>query len=72
MVTFTATVSAAGSTGTVQFSNGTKTLGTVALSGGAATFATSTLSSGNHTIKAAYSGDAAFNGSSATVRQAVN
>ena len=72
-VTFTATVSSAGATGTVQFFDGNRSLGTVALSGGTATFATATLSGGNHSIKAVYSGAGGFNGStSATLGQTVN
>jgi hypothetical protein len=72
-VTFTATLSSAGATGTVQFFDGSTSLGTVALIGGAATLSTAALSGGNHSIKAIYSGDGAFNGStSATLRQTVN
>ena len=72
-MTFTATVSSTGATGTVQFLDGTTSLGTVPLSGGAATFATAALSGGNHNLKAIYSGDGAFNGStSPTLRQSVN
>jgi hypothetical protein len=57
-VTFTATVSPATATGTVQFLDGTTVVGTATLSSGSASFATSALSSGTHSITAAYSGDA--------------
>jgi hypothetical protein len=57
-VTFTATVSPATATGTVQFLDGATVIGTATLSSGSASFATSALSSGTHSITAAYSGDA--------------
>lgn len=57
-VTFTATVTGASPTGTVQFLNGASVLGTVALIGNTATFTTSALAQGVHPITAAYSGDA--------------
>ncbi|MGB6942150.1 MAG: Ig-like domain repeat protein [Bryobacteraceae bacterium] len=57
-VTFTATVTPAAATGTVQFLDGTSVLGTAALSNGAALFTTSSLSQGTHSITASYSGDA--------------
>ncbi len=70
-VTFTAYVSGPGSaapTGTVTFYDGSTVLGTVRLSAFSGTtayasFATSTLGVGNHSITAAYSGDANFKGS---------
>jgi hypothetical protein len=62
-VTFTATVSPAGSTGTVQFFDGASSLGTAALSGGTASLSTSTLSVASHSITAVYSGDASHTGS---------
>lgn len=74
-VTFTATVtSTAGTpTGSVTFINATTgaTLGTVGLSGGKATFTTSALASGTSTIRAVYSGSAAFRTSAANVVQSV-
>ena len=56
-VTFTATVSPAAATGSVQFRDGNATIGTVTLVNGVATFATSALKTGNHSITAAYLGD---------------
>ncbi len=56
-VTFTATVTGAGATGTVTFTDGVTTIGTGNLSNGIATFATNTLGVGLHSISAAYSGD---------------
>ena len=56
LVTFTATVSPAAATGTVEFREGATLLGTGTLAGGVATFATSTLAAGTHTITAAYLG----------------
>ena len=69
VVTFTATVSTAGSgtpTGTVSFiDGGNVTLGTGSIgSGGHATFTTFRLAIGTHSITAAYNGDTNFNGSS--------
>ena len=66
-VTFTATVSDAASTGTVQFSDGATPLGTVALSGGTASFSTAALSVGSHNITAAYGGDSTHAGSTSSV-----
>ncbi|HUI67406.1 MAG TPA: Ig-like domain repeat protein [Nitrospirota bacterium] len=60
-VSFTATVTGTGATGTVTFMDGaTKTLGTGSLSGGTATYATSALGGGTHSITAVYSGDTNF------------
>jgi hypothetical protein len=65
-VTFTATVSPAGSlsttpTGTVTFYDSTTSLGIGTLNGsGVATFTTSSLTATSHTITAVYSGDANF------------
>jgi Bacterial Ig-like domain (group 3)/Autotransporter beta-domain len=57
-VTFTATVTGASPTGTVQFKDGAANLGApVTIAGGAASFTTSTLTSGSHSITAAYGGD---------------
>jgi len=74
-VTFTATVTAIGTSGTpsgtVTFSDGATTLGTQTLSGGVATFSTATLSGGSHTINAAYSGDANFNAGNGSLSQTI-
>ncbi|MGA2810464.1 MAG: PASTA domain-containing protein [Candidatus Acidiferrum sp.] len=57
-VTFTATVSGSGPTGSVQFYYGDTVIGApVALASGAASFTTSTLPIGTDSITAAYSGD---------------
>ncbi|QDM27463.1 phospholipase [Tardiphaga sp. vice304] len=74
-VTFTATVSANGAmpTGTVTFSDGGVAIGSASLTGGVAAFTTSALAIGNHTITAAYAGNANFAAStSAPLLQAVN
>lgn len=58
-VTFTATVTGASPTGTVQFLDGAAVLATVSLSGASsATFTTSSLTQGTHPMTAVYSGDA--------------
>jgi hypothetical protein len=62
-VTFTATVTGSGATGTVSFMEGAATLGTGTLSGGTATFSTSSLAVGSHAITAVYGGDASFSAS---------
>ena len=62
-VTFTATVTGSGATGTVTFMEGAATLGTGPLSSGTAVFSTSALAVGVHTITAVYAGDASFSGS---------
>jgi hypothetical protein len=57
----------------VTFMKGTKVLGTGSLSGGSASFATSALPVGTNYIKAVYSGDSNFRGStSKAVKQVVN
>jgi hypothetical protein len=72
-VTFTATVTGTGATGTVTFKDGGTTLGTGSLSGGTATFASSALTVGAHTITAVYGGDASFaTSTSPGVTQTVN
>jgi hypothetical protein len=72
-VSLTATVSPAGGTGTVQFLDGTHSLGVVSVTGGRAALTTNSLSTGSHSIKAVYSGDGSFNGStSGTLKQVVN
>lgn len=75
-VTFTATVAPQGAqgtaTGTVTFSDGTTTLATQPLAGGTASFSTAGLSVGDHTITAAYSGDANNQASSNSLIQTVS
>jgi hypothetical protein len=80
-VTFTASVTGNAPTGTVAFTDGTNTISrctAVALTKrGKATTKTARcsvngLTTGTHTIGATYSGDAANNGSSATLTQIVN
>ena len=75
-VTFTATVTAPGSTltptGSVSFMEGTTTLGTGTLnSSGVATFTTTTLPVGTATITANYPANSNFGGSFGTVSQTV-
>jgi hypothetical protein len=70
-VTFTATISPAAVTGSVQFLDGSSVLGTVTVAGGSAALTTSTLSAGSHAITAAYSGDGNYNGVSAGFTQTV-
>jgi putative nucleotidyltransferase with HDIG domain len=65
-VTFTATVTGTGATGTVTFGDGETTLGSSTLSNGTATYTISTLSVGSHSITAIYSGDANFAGSTSS------
>jgi len=57
-VTFTATVSGAAPTGTVQFFDGATSLGSGSLSGSVAALATSSLTAGTHSITANYGGNA--------------
>jgi CSLREA domain-containing protein len=77
-VTFSATVSATGSTaptGTVQFRDGATDVGAgMTLSGAVATLTTSTLAVGTHPITAVYSGDADNSGSASSpvLNQVVN
>ncbi len=74
-VTFTATVSAPHGaptpTGSVTFTDGSRTLGTVALSGGQATLTTSSLSTGTHWIAASYSGSPGADDSADSLVQVV-
>jgi hypothetical protein len=67
LVTFTATVSPAASTGTVQFLDGSTLLGQITLSAGTAKFSTSTLSVGRHSITAKYLGNGTYNASTSNV-----
>jgi trimeric autotransporter adhesin len=70
-VTMTATVTAAGGTGTptgtVQFFNGTASLGTGTLSGNTASLATSSLPAGANNLTAKYLGNANFNAVTSSV-----
>jgi len=59
-VQFTAAVSPAAATGTVQFLDGSMLLGSAALSAGTATLNVSTFGAGAHTITALYSGDSNY------------
>jgi subtilase family serine protease len=72
-VTFTATVTGAAPTGTVQFADGMSIVGSaVTLSGGVATLTTGALTAGVHSITATYSGNIGNQPStSAAVQQAV-
>jgi len=56
-VTFTATVTPATATGTVNFLDGAAVIGSGTLSGGKAAFATTSLAAGSHSITAHYLGD---------------
>jgi len=72
-VTFTATVSPSGATGTVAFFDGGSSLGTAPLSGGTASLTTSSLSVGSHSITAVYGGDSSHaTSTSAALTQTVN
>jgi len=70
-VTFSAVVSPAAATVTVQFLDGGTLLGTVALSGGTASLGTAALGVGTHSISAVYCGDGTYNGASQTLAQSV-
>jgi len=65
-VTFTATVTGTGATGTVTFKDGETVLGSSTLTNGTATYATSTLSAGTHSITAVYGGDPNFAGNTSS------
>jgi hypothetical protein len=73
-VTFTATVTGASPTGTIQFKDGAGNLGgPVAIAGAVATLTTSALTQGTHPITAVYSGDANnLTSTSPVVQQVVN
>ncbi|HLJ93878.1 MAG TPA: Ig-like domain-containing protein, partial [Gemmataceae bacterium] len=75
--TFTARVSPTSvgpftASGTVVFTDGNTTLATVPLSSGRASFTTTMLTTGQHTVSAAYSGDANFAASTASASVSVN
>ena len=71
VVTFTATVTPAAATGTVQFLDGPTVLGSAAVSGGVAALSTSSLGAGSHSITAVYSGDTNYNSTSAGLAETV-
>ena len=75
-VTFTATVTPQGGsgtpTGTVIFYNESTALGITTLASGKATITTSTLSGALHSITATYGGDSSFGGSSTVISYTVN
>lgn len=56
-VTFTANITPAAATGTVEFFDGVTSLGSQPVSGGSASLSTSSLSVGSHSITGVYSGD---------------
>jgi large repetitive protein len=66
-VTFTATVTPATATGSVQFLDGTTTLGSATLASGSASFTPASLSQGTHSITVSYSGDANDTSATSTV-----
>jgi prepilin-type N-terminal cleavage/methylation domain-containing protein len=65
-ITFTASVTPTGATGTVTFKDGGTTLGTGTVASGSATFIISSLSAGSHTVTAVYSGDTNYNTSTSS------
>jgi hypothetical protein len=71
VVTFTATVTPAAATGTVQFLDSATVLGSAAVSGGVAALSTSSLGAGSHSITAVYSGDTNYNSTSAGLAETV-
>jgi hypothetical protein len=72
-VTFTATVTPSGATGSVEFFDGASSLGTSPLVSGSASLSTSALTPGSHPITAVFSGDASYSGSTSNlVTQVVN
>ena len=66
-LSFTASISPATATGTVQFLDGATPLGTATVSGGSAALSLSTLSVDTHSITAVYSGDANIPGATSSV-----
>jgi large repetitive protein len=72
-VTFTAAVTPASATGTVQFLDGGAQIGAATIASGTASFSTSSLASGQHSITASYGGDANNTSAvSAALTQTVN
>jgi hypothetical protein len=72
-VTFTSTVTSSygNPTGTVTFTDNGNPLKTVALAAGTVAVSTSSLTAGIHTIQAAYSGDATFASSNASLTETI-
>ena len=66
-VTFTASISPVGATGTVTFYDGSTKLGTGNVVSGKAAFTTSSLTKGTHSVTAVYAGDNNYNGSTSSV-----
>ena len=72
-VTFTATVTGVGATGTVTFMDGVTSFGTGTLSSGSAAYTTSALGAGGRLITAVYNGDGNFaTSTSGAIPQTVN
>ncbi len=70
-LTFTASVSPSGATGTISFYDGLNLLANVGLTNGTATLDGGALAVGSHAMLAAYSGDANHQGSSGATTQIV-
>jgi Glycoside hydrolase family 44/Bacterial Ig-like domain (group 3) len=66
-ITLTATVAPASATGTITFLDGNTAIGSASLASGKGLLTLSTLSVGNHSLSAAYSGDAADSASTSNV-----
>jgi Glycoside hydrolase family 44/Bacterial Ig-like domain (group 3) len=66
-IALTATVAPASATGTLTFFDGNTSVGSASLTSGKGMLSLSTLSVGNHSLSAAYSGDAADSASSSNV-----
>jgi hypothetical protein len=66
-ITLTAAVNPASATGTITFLDGNTAIGSAGLTSGKGMLALSTLSVGNHSLSAAYSGDAAESASSSNM-----
>jgi hypothetical protein len=66
-ITLTATVAPASATGTLTFLDGSTSVGSAGLTSGKGVLTLTTLSTGNHSLSAAYSGDAADSPSSSNV-----
>ena len=66
-VTFAAAIAPPAATGTVEFIDGATSLGSGTIAGGVATLAVSSLATGEHSVTAAYSGDATHPAQSSAV-----
>jgi len=66
-LTLTATIAPASATGTITFQDGNTAIGSASLTSGKGMLTLSTLSVGNHSLSAAYSGDAADSASTSNV-----